>query len=120
MKKKTILDQSYWNNRYINHQTGWDLGEISPAIKKWFDNQTNKKLKNSNSGAGSGYEVKYGFENGFKNIYYLDLSLDVVLRFKRNNPQIPVSQVLNKDFFEFQQNDFFDVIIEQTFLCNKS
>ena len=43
--KKTILNQSYWDNRYINHQTGWDLGEISPAIKKWFDNQTNKVEK---------------------------------------------------------------------------
>jgi hypothetical protein len=59
--KKTILNQSYWDNRYINHQTGWDLGEISPAIKKWFDNQTNKELKILIPGAGSGYEVKYGF-----------------------------------------------------------
>ena len=115
--KKTILNQSYWDNRYTNHQTGWDLGEISPAIKKWFDNQTNKELKILIPGAGSGYEVKYGFENGFKNIYYLDLSSEVATRFKRNNPPIPVSQVLNKDFFEFQQNDFFDVIIEQTFFC---
>ena len=39
------------------------------------------------------------------------------MRFKRNNPQIHISQVLHKDFFEFQQNDFFDVIIEQTFFC---
>ena len=38
------LDNSFWNLRYQNNQTGWDLGEISEPIKAWFDNQENKKL----------------------------------------------------------------------------
>ena len=61
----------------INHNdTGWDLGIISPAIKKWFDTKKNKGLQILVPGAGSGYEVKYGFNNGFNNIHYLDISTE--------------------------------------------
>ena len=42
--KENSLDNSFWNIRYQNNQTGWDLGEISNPIKKWFDNQENKKI----------------------------------------------------------------------------
>ena len=57
------LDNSFWNLRYQNNQTGWDLGKISEPIKTWFDNQENKKINLLVPGAGVGYEVKYGFEN---------------------------------------------------------
>ena len=97
--KKTILDKSYWDYRYINQQTDWDLGEISPPIKKWFDEETNKELAIIVPGAGSGYEVTYGFEKGFKNIYYLDLSSEATYKFKINNPKVPRSHILNCDFF---------------------
>ena len=115
--KKISLNKSYWDYRYINQQTGWDLGEISPPIKKWFDKEADKELAIIIPGAGSGYEVTYGFEKGFKNIYYLDLSSEATYKFKINNPKISKSHILNCDFFDLKQNNFFDVIIEQTFFC---
>jgi hypothetical protein len=39
--KRDSLNENFWNNRYLEKDTGWDLGAISPAIKKWFD--TKKK-----------------------------------------------------------------------------
>lgn len=39
------LDELYWDQRYQNKQTGWDLGAISPPLKAYFDqwSDTSKK-----------------------------------------------------------------------------
>ena len=115
--KKNSLDNSFWNIRYQNNQTGWDLGEISNPIKKWFDNQENKKINILIPGAGKGHEVKYGFENGFRNIFYMDLSSCAADLFKEICPRFPKDQILIGDFFSLKKPLFFDVIIEQTFFC---
>jgi thiopurine S-methyltransferase len=115
--KKNSLDNSFWNLRYQNNQTGWDLGEISNPIKKWFDNQENKKINILIPGAGKGHEVKYGFENGFGNIFYMDLSSCAADLFKEICPLFPKDQILTGDFFSLKKPLFFDVIIEQTFFC---
>jgi len=115
--KENKLDNSFWNLRYQNHQTGWDLGEISNPIKKWFDNQENKKINVLIPGAGKGHEVKYGFEKGFKNIFYMDLSSRAADLFKEICPLFPKDQILIGDFFSLKTPLFFDVIIEQTFFC---
>jgi len=115
--KKDSLNEIFWNNRYLDRKTGWDLGIISPPIKKWFETQKNKDLKILVPGAGKGHEVKYGFKNGFKNIHYLDLSTEAILSFKKNCPNFPKEKILTNDFFELNKDVFFDVIIEQTFFC---
>ena len=91
--KKDSLNEIFWNNRYLDRKTGWDLGIISPPIKKWFETQKNKDLKILVPGAGKGHEVKYGFKNGFKNIHYLDLSTEAILSFKKNCPNFPKEKI---------------------------
>ena len=115
--KGNSLNTSFWNLRYQNNQTGWDLGEISEPIKKWFDNQKNKKINILIPGAGRGHEVKYAFENGFENVFYMDLSNKAEDLFKEICPQFPKNQILIGDFFLLKKPLFFDVIIEQTFFC---
>ena len=115
--KENSLDNSFWNIRYQNNQTGWDLGEISNPIKKWFDNQENKKINILIPGEGKGHEVKYGFENGFRNIFYMDFSSRAADLFKEICPGFPKDQILTGDFFSLKKPLFFDVIIEQTFFC---
>ena len=115
--KENNLDYSFWNLRYQNNQTGWDLGQVSEPIKKWFENQENKKINVLIPGAGKGYEVKYGFENGFENIFYMDFSSRAGDLFKETCPEFPKGQILVGDFFSLKKPLFFDVIIEQTFFC---
>ena len=66
---------------------------------------------------GKGYEVKYGFEKGFENIFYMDLSNRAGDLFKETCPEFPKDQILIGDFFSLKKPLFFDVIIEQTFFC---
>ena len=115
--KRDSLNENFWNNRYLDNDTGWDLGAISPAIKKWFDTKKNKDLQILIPGAGKGHEVKYGFDHGFNNIHYLDISSRAVTFFKDNCPNFPKEQILISDFFDLKKDLFFDVVIEQTFFC---
>jgi len=109
------LDNNYWTNRYVNKQTGWDLGEISPPLKIYIDNIRNKNLKILIPGAGNAHEAAYLFKLGFKNTYVLDISEYPLNEFKKRNPEFPSDQLLVEDFFLHQSN--YDLIIEQTFFC---
>ena len=114
---KIKLNQTYWNNRYKNNLTGWDIGMVSPAIKFWFKKQKNKDLKILIPGSGFGHEVAYAHKNGFYNTYYLDISELVVKNFRTKYPNIPNDNIILSDFFSLKKTNFFDVIIEQTFFC---
>ena len=114
---KIKLNQSYWNRRYENNQTGWDIGKISPAIKLWFNKQEKKDLKILIPGSGYGHEVAYAHKMGFYNTFYLDLSPIAIKHFREKHPQIPKDNILLGDFFSLKKSNFFDIIIEQTFFC---
>lgn len=60
------LTNQYWNSRYINNDFGWDLGSISPPLKEYFNQLTNRNLKILIPGAGNSYEAEFLFNNGFK------------------------------------------------------
>lgn len=109
------LDKTFWNNRYLNKDTGWDVGIISSPLKAYIDQLHNKKLKILIPGGGNSYEAEYLFNNGFKNIYVIDISKKALENFKKRVPKFPDNQLLNQDFFTLK--DSFDLILEQTFFC---
>ena len=37
MNKELNLDQSFWNERYLLNDIGWDLGQVSPPLKAYID-----------------------------------------------------------------------------------
>lgn len=109
------LDKTYWNKQYQSQATGWDLGEVSPPIKKFIDSITNKDLKILIPGCGNSYEAQYLLLQGFTNITVIDIAPMLVEHLKtkfKNNTSITI---LHGDFFEHQNS--YDVIIEQTFFC---
>lgn len=109
------LTAKYWSNRYQNSETGWDLGEISPPIKEYVDQLTNKNISILIPGCGSGFEGAYLYELGFKNVYLLDFASEPLENFKKNNPKFPYNQLINGDFFAHEGK--YDLIIEQTLFC---
>tara|TARA_B100001939_G_scaffold347500_1_gene369310 strand:- start:1082 stop:1681 length:600 start_codon:yes stop_codon:yes gene_type:complete len=117
---KIKLDKAYWDSRYQSDNIGWDIGFVSPAIKNWFDIQENKDLHILIPGAGSGYEVSYAHKIGFKNVFYMDFSLEAVALFKSKNISFPENRILSSDFFDLNLSSHFDIIIEQTFFCAQS
>lgn len=109
------LDAEYWSGRYQANTAQWDLGQVSPPIKQYIDQLTNKDCRILIPGCGNSYEAVYLLEMGFTNITLIDIAIPLVeslkIKFEGNN----AIQIILGDFFELEQN--FDLIIEQTFFC---
>lgn len=113
--KKNNLDKTYWENRYIKNQIGWNIGYPSTPLKTYIDQLEDKSIRILIPGAGNGYEAEYLWHNGFKNIYILDIAKQPLDNLKSRLPEFPEEQLLNMNFFDL--NIDFDLILEQTFFC---
>lgn len=109
------LDQTFWDNRYKSLDIGWDLGEVSPPLKAYFDQIENKTLKILIPGGGNSYEAEYLHRNGFKNVYVVDVSKTALSNLLNRVPEFPIEHLIHSNFFELEKT--FDLIIEQTFFC---
>ncbi|MGY6559243.1 MAG: methyltransferase domain-containing protein [Nitritalea sp.] len=112
---ETKLNENYWTSRYLTKNTGWDLGQVSPPLKQYLDQITDRSLKILIPGAGNAYEAAYAFQVGFQNIHVLDLSDAPLADFQARNPHFPSEQLHQQDFFAHQGQ--YDLILEQTFFC---
>lgn len=107
------LSQDYWDKRYQDDETGWDLGVPSPPITNYVDQIKDKNIAILIPGCGNAYEAEALYEKGFQNISLIDFSPTVV---KKVQATLPESiQVHCEDFFKHQGN--YDLILEQTFFC---
>ncbi len=109
------LDNQYWNNRYLENEFSWDLGEISNPLKDYFNQLSNKDLKILIPGAGNAHEAEYLFNHGFKNIFVLDFAEEPINLFKKRNPHFNPEHLVCENFFDHKGQ--YDLIIEQTFFC---
>lgn len=109
------LDQNYWNERWEQRETGWDIGYSSPPIEDYMVQFENKNAKILIPGCGNAHEAEFLLENGFTDITILDIAPNAVAILKKkfeNNPEI---KVVCDDFF--YHHDRYHLIIEQTFFC---
>jgi len=109
------LYETYWNHKYLQGDTGWDIGRISTPLKQYIDQLTNKDLKILIPGGGNSYEAEYLYKNGFKNVFVADISKAALQNIELRVPDFPKDHLLHGDFFDLE--DTFDLIIEQTFFC---
>lgn len=109
------LSADFWNTNYKTNNIGWDLGQISPPLKAYFSQLTNKNSKILIPGGGNSYEAEWFFKDGFHNVFVVDLSEIALRNIKNRVPDFPSSQLIHADFFDL--NGSFDLIVEQTFFC---
>ncbi|MFM9909416.1 MAG: methyltransferase [Chitinophagaceae bacterium] len=111
------FDQQYWNNRYQQQDTGWDIGSPSIPLQEYIDQLKNKNISILIPGCGNSYEAEYLLQSRFGNITLIDiaplLTQELENKFAGNvNKQLTI---ITGDFFELQQS--YDLILEQTFFC---
>lgn len=109
------LDADYWDERYKQHETGWDLGMVSPALSHYFQQIENKNAAILIPGCGNAHEAALLLEYGFTNITILDISPTLTNILKEQWADNNNIQILCEDFFEHQGQ--YDYVIEQTFFC---
>ncbi len=107
----------FWDERWINRDTGWDLGTISPPLKAYIDQLRNPSLTVLIPGCGNAYEAEYLLHKGYLNISLVDISptLTKSLEEKFSTYIGKWVHIHCADFFELTGS--FDIILEQTFFC---
>lgn len=113
MSAQNNLDDKYWDERYKNLQTPWDIGYASQPLTEYIDQLTNYNIEILIPGAGSAYEALYLYSKGFKNITVADISSVAVEKLLKEFPK--EINIYHGDFFDITKK--FDLIIEQTFFC---
>jgi SAM-dependent methyltransferase len=112
------IDELYWDSRYKQNKTGWDIGYPSEPIKCYIDQLTNKDIKILIPGCGNAYEAEYLIQQGFNNIHLVDISETLVEKLNqtfKNEIESGRIKITKNDFFELEES--YDLIIEQTFFC---
>lgn len=110
-----FLSADYWNQRYLNNASQWDLGAVSPPLKAYFDQLPNKDISILIPGAGNSYEALYLLEQGFTNITVIDIAPAVINPLKEQYKDQSAIQFIQTDFFDW--HGLYDLIVEQTFFC---
>lgn len=113
---ENISERDYWTNRYHTQQTGWNIGYISTPIKEYIDQLEDKFIKILIPGAGNAYEAEYLFQQGFEQIYVLDIAQPPLNNLLTRITDFPKTQLLQENFFQHQGQ--YDLILEQTFFCS--
>lgn len=108
-------EKTFWESKYQTGDTGWNIGAISTPIKTYIDQLSDKNLFILIPGAGNAYEPEYLFQQGFKNVFIMDIAQIPLLHFKNRVPEFPSNQLLEANFFS--HTGHYDLIIEQTFFC---
>jgi SAM-dependent methyltransferase len=109
------LDEDYWDSQYRANTTAWDLGCVSPAIKRFIDTLKDKNSAILIPGCGNSYEAEYLIKQGFTNITIIDIAPSLVENLHHKFVGNSNVKIILGDFFEHQGN--YDLIIEQTFFC---
>ena len=111
----TVFDKEYWEKRWENRETGWDIGQASTPIVDYFDQVSDKSLKILIPGCGNAWEGEYLVNQGFNNVFLIDIASGAVEHIRKRAPHFPKEQIISGDFFELDMD--FDIIVEQTFFC---
>jgi SAM-dependent methyltransferase len=112
----SVSTKEYWSQRYKEERTGWDIGSPSTPLKEYIDQLSDKNIKILIPGAGNAYEAEYLIQQGFTNVFILDISEIPLQEFQQRNPEFPSQNLLYDDFFK--HNETYDLIVEQTFFCS--
>jgi SAM-dependent methyltransferase len=111
------LNKDYWNNRYLQQQTGWDIGSVAPPLKEYIDQLIDKNISILIPGCGNAYEAAYLLQQGFKNVTLVDIApaATAAVEDKLSTYINNGLQIITGDFFDLKTT--YDLILEQTFFC---
>lgn len=109
------FNQSYWESRYQEQHTGWDVGSVSTPMKEFIDSLTDKNLKILIPGAGNGHEFDYLISKGFLNVTIVDIAAPPLINLKNRHAAELHEQFFQQDFFDIQKK--YELVLEQTFFC---
>ena len=106
-----------WEQRYRAGRTGWDRGDISPAVLRWLDEGRVPKGRVLVPGCGHGHEVAELVRAGCS-VTAVDIAAQPVMRLMGQLADLDLhANVVQADLLHWQPAEPFDAIYEQTCIC---
>ncbi|MFN8276724.1 MAG: methyltransferase domain-containing protein [Chitinophagales bacterium] len=115
MSLEKQLDKQFWDTRWQQAETGWDIGYAAPALTDVIDQYPNREAAVLIPGCGNAYEAEYLVQQGYANITLIDIAPAAVKRLQQKFAKTPQVKVICADFFTHEGH--YDLILEQTFFC---
>ncbi len=109
------LSPEYWEQRYREGYTPWNIGHVSPPLKRFMDGIGDKKAHILIPGAGHAHEAAYLHRQGFTQVWVCDWAPSAFQGLLDEAPDFPRDHLLVSDFFALDME--VDIILEQTFFC---
>ncbi|MBK7696372.1 MAG: methyltransferase domain-containing protein [Saprospiraceae bacterium] len=109
------MDQNFWESRWEQKLTGWDIGHDSPPLINYMLQVPDKSVKILIPGCGNAHETEILLNLGFKDIHLMDIAkipADQLRKKFANHPEVTVHW---EDFFKHE--GAYEIILEQTFFC---
>ncbi|OGI20737.1 MAG: hypothetical protein A3B68_09370 [Candidatus Melainabacteria bacterium RIFCSPHIGHO2_02_FULL_34_12] len=132
VKRQSVSKSQFWEEKYIQGNTPWDIGSTAPAFVKYFSNILKKypyadipTQRVAVLGCGRGHDAFYFAKNKKLqfDVYGFDFSKGAIKycnEIKEKN-KIKNIQFIQKDFFklidEQKWKSKFDYVIEHTSFC---
>ena len=120
----SVTNSQYWENRYIEGTTGWDLGQAAPPFVSLLDSVAAPKSgKIAVLGSGSGYDALLFAQRGFEVIGF-DFAPSAITQSFAFATQLAQSsgisaQFLQRNIFDLPSEfpHYFDYVLEHTCFC---
>jgi SAM-dependent methyltransferase len=117
---QSTTDSSYWEQRYQEKTTRWDLGQAAPAFVSLLNSQpTLSPGRTAVLGCGRGYDALLFAENGFEVLGFDFAPSAIAEATSLAQAAGSTAQFLQRDIFdlamEFPQD--FDYVVEHTCFC---
>ncbi|MGC8501046.1 MAG: methyltransferase domain-containing protein [Leptospirales bacterium] len=113
-------DANFWNGRYLDKNTGWDLGQVSPPVVHLVESGSLAPYSSILiPGAGRGWEALYFARLGF-DVTCVDFAPEAVVEGRALAKEHGVRVTyLEEDLFRLspETHGRFDYLFEQTCFC---
>ncbi|MCG6966367.1 MAG: TPMT family class I SAM-dependent methyltransferase [Chromatiaceae bacterium] len=109
--------QHEWEQRYSAGKTGWDRGQVSPALRHWLAAGQLPAGRVLVPGCGHGHEVAELIRAGCQ-VTAVDIASQPVMRLLGQLAELGLyANVVQADLLHWQPPGPFDAVYEQTCLC---
>jgi thiopurine S-methyltransferase len=109
------LNAQYWEERWQQANTPWDIGDVSPPLRLYLDAHTSPDTAILIPGAGNAYEAIYLHQRGYRRVWVCDWAPSAFEGLRAQAPDFPEEHLLTGDFFDLSLK--VDLVLEQTFFC---
>ena len=125
----SVANSQYWENRYVDGTTGWDLGQAAPPFVSLLNSSVAPKTgKIAVLGSGSGYDAMLFAKAGFEVIGFdfapSAITQSVALRAIASSTALTQNsgisaQFLQRNIFDLPAEfpHYFDYVLEHTCFC---